>query len=251
VDEGGWREICRIKSTDDGKNNYCAGDFLFFFTVSIPSRPQSESNGSRRGRTHEFSASDLEQDQKLFADDIRKLRRDLRRGVPAAIVDFEREEVRQDWVHIIMDRGLSGAGPAPTVLDLARLPASTKRPRCCCTAEPGGPSVWNQYKPWSLGVWSAEQSSRALFHPMPRLPKEGLIIQRSPMVCAAIATKFVRVDKSSGMIERIWIAIERSCGTTGAPTLTAARSGAIEETSDGTRAIWRMNERTCGKNGEI
>jgi hypothetical protein len=124
-----------------GKTIIALVAFCLFFAVSIRSRPQSESNGSRRGRTHEFSASDLEQDQKLFADDIRKLRRDLRRGVPAAIVDFEREEVRQDWVHIIMDRGLSGAGPAPTVLDLARLPASTKRPRCCCTAEPGGPSV--------------------------------------------------------------------------------------------------------------
>lgn len=51
--------------------------------------------------------SDLEQDQKIFAADLRRLRRDLRRRAAGSIVSGEREAIVQDWHDIVMDRGLN------------------------------------------------------------------------------------------------------------------------------------------------
>ena len=52
---------------------------------------------------------------------MRHLRGDLRRGASAMIIAADREAVRQDWLDIVMDRGLTRDKLAPAGLDLARV----------------------------------------------------------------------------------------------------------------------------------
>jgi len=78
-----------------------------------------ESSKSRSALELQCTSDDLEQDQLLLAADMRQLRRDLRHRANDGIINFEREEIRQDWLDIVMDRGLSRLA-AP--LDIARSP---------------------------------------------------------------------------------------------------------------------------------
>jgi hypothetical protein len=65
------------------------------------------------------SSGDLEQDQQVLAGDMRQLRRDLRHRANDGIINFEREEIRQDWLDIVMDRGLNRDNRLPAPLDIA------------------------------------------------------------------------------------------------------------------------------------
>jgi len=61
------------------------------------------------------SYSDLEQDEMALAADMRKLRRNLRRGVNRLGIAQERDEILQDWLNIVVDRGLKQANFSPAV----------------------------------------------------------------------------------------------------------------------------------------
>jgi len=61
------------------------------------------------------SHSDLEQDEMALAADMRKLRRNLRRGVNRLGIAQERDEILQDWLNIVLDRGLKRDSFSPTL----------------------------------------------------------------------------------------------------------------------------------------
>jgi len=69
--------------------------------------------------TH-HSLSNLEQDEKILAGDMRKLRRDLRRDASQTQIAMERDKIRRDWINIVVDRSLGGARFSPTLVDLSR-----------------------------------------------------------------------------------------------------------------------------------
>jgi len=69
--------------------------------------------------TH-HSLSNLEQDEKILAGDMRTLRRDLRRDATQPQIAMERDKIRRDWINIVVDRSLGGARFSPTLVDLSR-----------------------------------------------------------------------------------------------------------------------------------
>jgi hypothetical protein len=64
------------------------------------------------------SHSDLEQDEMALAADMRKLRKNLRRGVNPLQITQERDEIRRDWLNIVADRGLEWAEASPSLVNL-------------------------------------------------------------------------------------------------------------------------------------
>jgi len=96
--------------------------FFLPFTAPIYFGVSDESSKSRSALELQRSSRDLEQDQLLLAADMRQLRRDLRHRANDGIINFEREEIRQDWLDIVMDRGLNRDNRLPAPLDIARSP---------------------------------------------------------------------------------------------------------------------------------
>jgi hypothetical protein len=74
-------------------------------------------NEKLAGQVH-TSYSTLARDQELLAADMRKLRRDLRRGASQLRIFQERSMVRRDWLNIVADRGLERAEASPTLVNL-------------------------------------------------------------------------------------------------------------------------------------
>jgi hypothetical protein len=104
----------------------CALTFCLSLAVAISSGALGESKKSERSETFQRSHSDLEQDQRILDADMRQLRRDLRRGVGGMRIFFERDEIREDWLNIVTERGLK-RDKAPSPLDLARASVRARR----------------------------------------------------------------------------------------------------------------------------
>ena len=66
------------------------------------------------------SLSNLEQDERILTNDMRKLRRDLRRDARQYQIAMERDKIRRDWINIVVDRSLAGARFSPTLVDFSR-----------------------------------------------------------------------------------------------------------------------------------
>jgi hypothetical protein len=66
------------------------------------------------------SHSDLEQDEMTLAAVMRKLRRNLRRGVNQFQIAQERDEILQDWLNIVLDRGLKRDSFSPALVSFGR-----------------------------------------------------------------------------------------------------------------------------------
>lgn len=98
----------------------CLFTFCLAIAVLINSGPRGDSVkfDRRLGVGHYYS--NLEQDQKILAADMRRLRRDLRHRAGDMMISAEREAVRQDWLDIVIDRGLNRDPLAPALLDMAR-----------------------------------------------------------------------------------------------------------------------------------
>ena len=95
----------------------CMVSFSLIFAASIYSAAYGKSMKLERTREVPRSYSELEQDQAMLATDMRKLRRDLRRGVGGMQISLERDVIRQDWLNIVVDRGLKRAKVSPTLAD--------------------------------------------------------------------------------------------------------------------------------------
>jgi hypothetical protein len=95
----------------------CIVSFSLIFAASIYSAAHGKSMKSERTREVHRSYSELERDQEMLATDMRKLRRDLRRGVGGMQISLEREVIRQDWLNIVVDRGLKRAKVSPVLTD--------------------------------------------------------------------------------------------------------------------------------------
>lgn len=85
----------------------CLSTFRLAVFVSMYSGAQRELVKPHRRLEVRRAYSDIEQDQKIFAADLRRLRRDLLRRAAGSIVFGEREAIVQDWHDIVMDRGLN------------------------------------------------------------------------------------------------------------------------------------------------
>ena len=96
--------------------------------MSIYARAQRRSGAARRAREIEHSEGSLEQDQRMFVGDMRQLRHDMLRGASNGIVSADREDVRQDWLAIVMVRGLARYGRAPALMGLTRFVHSRIEP---------------------------------------------------------------------------------------------------------------------------
>jgi hypothetical protein len=66
------------------------------------------------------SYSNLAQDEIMLAADMRKLRRDLRRGASQIRLARERDEIRQDWLDIVAQRGLRGGDVSPALANFGK-----------------------------------------------------------------------------------------------------------------------------------
>ena len=94
--------------------------FCLVFAASMYFRQRAGSVELVRRTEARHSYSDLEQDQKILAADMRQLRRDLRHRAGEMIISVERDTIRQDWLDIVIDRGLSRDSLAPALVDAAR-----------------------------------------------------------------------------------------------------------------------------------
>ena len=95
----------------------CMVSFSLIFAASIDSAAHGKSMKLERTREVHRSYSELEQDQEMLATDMRKLRRDLRRGVGGMQISLERDVIRRDWLNIVVDRGLKRAKVSPALAD--------------------------------------------------------------------------------------------------------------------------------------
>lgn len=95
----------------------CMVSFSLILAVSIYSAAHGKSMKLGRTREVQRSYSELEQDQAMLATDMRKLRRDLRRGVGGMQISLERDVIRRDWLNIVVDRGLRRAKVSPGLAD--------------------------------------------------------------------------------------------------------------------------------------
>jgi hypothetical protein len=66
------------------------------------------------------SDSDLQHDEIIFANDTRNLRRHLRHRTDPFTIAEERQNIRRDWLNIVLDRGPRENEPAGITMDLAR-----------------------------------------------------------------------------------------------------------------------------------
>ena len=63
------------------------------------------------------SLSNLEQDERILAGDMRQLRRDLRHNASQTRIAMERDKIGRDWINIVVDRSLGGARFSPTLVN--------------------------------------------------------------------------------------------------------------------------------------
>jgi hypothetical protein len=79
--------------------------------VALPSPDRASRPPAARVIPFGPSTSELMDDQLMLVRDMRKLRRELKRGVGSSQIAAHRDEIRRDWLNIITDRGLPGLCP--------------------------------------------------------------------------------------------------------------------------------------------
>lgn len=94
----------------------CVVLFTPLFAASIYSGARGNMKMKQPGQGVR-SQSDLEQDEMALAADMRKLRRNLRRGVNQFQIAQERDEIRRDWLNIVVDRGLKRGNFSPALVN--------------------------------------------------------------------------------------------------------------------------------------
>jgi hypothetical protein len=96
---------------------------VVFFALLLAASIYSAAHGSMKmGQPGEGprSYSELAQDEIMLAADMRKLRRDLRRGASQIRIARERDEIRQDWLDIVAQRSLQPANVSPALVNFGR-----------------------------------------------------------------------------------------------------------------------------------
>ena len=96
---------------------------VVFFALLLAASIYSGARGSRKMEHPDEglrSYSDLEQDEMALAADMRKLRRNLRRGASQIRIARERDEIRQDWLDIVAQRGLKTTNVSPGLVNFGR-----------------------------------------------------------------------------------------------------------------------------------
>ena len=97
----------------------CVVFFALLLAASIYLRARGRIKMEQPGQGAR-SHSDLEQDEMALAADMRKLRRNLRRGVNQFQIAQERDEILQDWLNIVLDRGLTQDSFSPALASFGR-----------------------------------------------------------------------------------------------------------------------------------
>ena len=98
----------------------CVVFFALLLATSIFSEVHGKSMKLEHASEVHRNHSVLEQDQIVLAADMRKLRRNLRRGVNPLQIARERDGIRQDWLNIVADRGLQEGSFSPALVSFGR-----------------------------------------------------------------------------------------------------------------------------------
>jgi hypothetical protein len=97
--------------------------WVVFITLLLVASIYSAARGSmkmERPGKGPRSYSNLAQDEIMLAADMRKLRRDLRRGASQIRIARERDEIRQDWLDIVAQRGLRPGDVSPALANFGK-----------------------------------------------------------------------------------------------------------------------------------
>jgi hypothetical protein len=97
----------------------CVVFFALLLTASIYSGMRGSMKMEHPGEGPR-SYSALAQDEIMLAADMRKLRRDLRRGASQMRLARERDEIRQDWLDIVAQRGLRPGDVSPALANFGK-----------------------------------------------------------------------------------------------------------------------------------
>jgi hypothetical protein len=97
----------------------CVVFFALLLAASIYSRGRGSMKMEHPGKGPR-SYSNLAQDEIMLAADMRKLRRDLRRSASQIRIARERDEIRQDWLDIVAQRGLKTTNVSPGLVNFGR-----------------------------------------------------------------------------------------------------------------------------------
>ena len=100
--------------------------------VALPSPDRASRPPAARVIPFGPSTSELMNDQLMFVRDMRKLRRELKRGAGSSQIAAHRDEIRLDWLNIVTDRGSPGLRPGEITPELA---AGNARRRITSTAK--------------------------------------------------------------------------------------------------------------------
>jgi len=96
----------------------CVVFFALLLAASIYSGARGSMKIEHPGKGPRYS--DLAQDEIMLAADMRKLRRDLRRSASQIRIARERDEIRQDWLDIVAQRGLKTTNVSPALVNFGR-----------------------------------------------------------------------------------------------------------------------------------
>jgi hypothetical protein len=97
----------------------CVVFFALLLAASIYSGTRGSMKMEQPGKGPR-SYSNLALDEIMLATDMRKLRRDLRHGASQIRIERERDEIRQDWLDIVAQRGLRPANVSPALVNFGR-----------------------------------------------------------------------------------------------------------------------------------
>ena len=97
----------------------CVVFFALLLAASIYSGARGSMKMEHPGKGPR-SYSNLAQDEIMLAADMRKLRRDLRRSASQIRIARERDEIRQDWLDIVAQRGLKTTKVSPALVNFSR-----------------------------------------------------------------------------------------------------------------------------------
>ena len=87
--------------------------------MAFPSPDRASRPAAARVIPFDPSTSALIDDQLMFVRDMRKLRRELKRGADARQIAAHRDEIQLDWLNIVTDRELPGLRPGDITPELA------------------------------------------------------------------------------------------------------------------------------------
>jgi len=87
--------------------------------VALPSPDRASRPPAARVIPFGPSTSELMNDQLMLVRDMRKLRRELKRGAGSTQIAAHRDEIRRDWLNIVQDREFPGLRPGDITPELA------------------------------------------------------------------------------------------------------------------------------------